>query len=166
MDDIDRFEDEYAFLSNFYPSLILVDGLLFPTVEHAFQAAKTRFMEEKVDIRDALTPAKAKRLGRKCCLRADWQSVKREVMLDCLRLKFNITDLRDKLLATGDATLVEGNTWHDNYWGVCMCPNCLHKPKRNVLGYFLMQVREEASKKNKEALDAELKCTTSITLNR
>ena len=43
---------------------------------------------------------------------------------------------------TGDAELIEGNTWHDNYWGVCSCSKCNGRGK-NRLGKLLMKVREE-----------------------
>ena len=64
-------------------------------------------------------------------------------MLDGLRYKFAIPELRDKLLATGDQYLEEGNSWHDNYWGNCDCPRCKDTMGRNMLGQLLMQVREE-----------------------
>ena len=36
-----EFKGEYAFLSNFYPSTFILDGKIYPTVEHYFQAQKT-----------------------------------------------------------------------------------------------------------------------------
>lgn len=142
---IDKFDGEYAFLSNFYPSKILYDddeGLYAPTVEHAFQAEKTRSVEEAIGILCASTPGKAKRLGRLCDIRPDWEEVKDDVMYRFLKKKFSIFELRYKLLATGDATLIEGTTWHDNYWGVCSCEKCNGRGK-NRLGELLMKVREE-----------------------
>ena len=142
---IDKFDGEYAFLSNFYPSKILYDdfeGWYAPTIEHAFQAAKTRSIEEEIDILSASTPGKAKRLGRLCDLLPDWEEVKDDVMYRLLKKKFTIPELRYKLLATGDAILIEGTTWHDNYWGVCSCSKCNGHGK-NKLGKLLMRVREE-----------------------
>ena len=63
-------------------------------------------------------------------------------MLEALRTKFSIKGLKEKLLATGDEELVEGNFWHDNFWGVCSCSKCGNKGQ-NKLGKLLMQVREE-----------------------
>ena len=60
--------------------------------------------------------------------------------------KFQIPELRNKLLATGDANLVEGNTWCDNYWGICTCSKCINNPvidEKNKLGTILMKVRNE-----------------------
>jgi predicted NAD-dependent protein-ADP-ribosyltransferase YbiA (DUF1768 family) len=64
-------------------------------------------------------------------------------MLDLLRIKFAEAHLAELLLATGEATLVEGNTWHDNDWGACTCEGCQAEPKHNLLGQLLMQVRSE-----------------------
>ena len=50
-------------------------------------------------------------------------------------------DLRNQLFATGDAELIEGNDWHDNYWGNCECPRCVSIEGQNHLGKILMRVR-------------------------
>lgn len=134
---IDQFKDEYFFLSNFYPSEIIIDNITFPTVEHYFQAMKTVNQSEIIKIADALTPGEAKRLGRRVHLRADWESIKDEVMLNGLRKKFSIPELKDKLLATKEEYLVEGNTWGDKYWGIC------DGEGENHLGILLMKVRKE-----------------------
>ena len=142
---IERFDGEYAFLSNFYPSRIPYDimvGQYAPTVEHAFQAIKTQNPEEEIDILSAATPGQAKRLGRRCQLRPDWEQVKDDMMRRLITVKFTIPELRQKLLDTGDAILIEGNNWHDNYWGICGCDRCRGNGQ-NKLGQILMQVREE-----------------------
>lgn len=140
---IDCFNREYAFLSNFYPSPITDGNLIFPTVEHMFQAAKTISIEEYEEIAAADTPGQAKRLGRKITLRDDWEKVKDEIMYNALYLKFSIPELCEKLLATGNEELVEGNIWHDNTWGNCTCDRCKDIEGKNKLGKLLMQVREE-----------------------
>ena len=139
---INCFEREYAFLSNFYPSPIEYEGIKYPTVEAAFQAAKTLDLHMKMTIATADNPGKAKRMGRKVVLREDWEEIKDQVMEDCLRLKFSDPILREKLLATGDEELEEGNWWHDNYWGSCYCSRCGDVGK-NKLGYLLMKIRKE-----------------------
>jgi len=137
---IDRFTGEYDFLSNFHPSPIEVNGILYPTVEHAFQAAKTSIPEERQALADTTTPGSAKRLGRKVQLRPDWEEVKVGIMEELVRLKFTThPDLREQLLATGDAELVEGNNWNDRFWGVCRGQG------RNELGKILTKVRSELS---------------------
>lgn len=135
---IDSFVGEYAFLSNFYPVQIEYGGEIYPSAEHAFQAAKTPDEEQRKKIREALNPGQAKRLGRRVSLRKDWSSVKVSVMRDLLRQKFGAgSDLAQRLLDTGNAKLVEGNTWDDVYWGVC------EGRGQNKLGLLLMEIREE-----------------------
>ena len=140
---IAMFDGKYAFLSNFEQSPFTVDGITFPTVEHWFQAFKTLDPQEFRAIAAAETPGKAKRMGRHVTLRPDWEEVKVDVMREGLRKKFAIPEFRVKLLATGDEELMEGNTWHDNTWGNCVCAKCQNIPGRNMLGMLLMELRQE-----------------------
>ena len=137
------FKEENAFLSNFYESPVRFEGINYPTVEHAFQAAKSLSADVRQKIASATTPGGAKGLGRQVCLRPDWEQIKDSVMLECVREKFKNPELREKLLATGYEKLVEGNWWHDNYWGNCQCTQCKSIVGHNKLGKILMQVREE-----------------------
>lgn len=140
---IAEFKDEYEFLSNFYPSPFTVDGIYYPTVEHYFQAMKTLNIEKRKEIAAASTPGRAKRLGRTVELRPDWEEVKIDVMRNGLAYKFaHHSDLRRKLIATGDQYLEEGNHWCDNFWGSCHCLKCQDKVGQNNLGKLLMQLRE------------------------
>lgn len=137
---IDKFDGDYAFLSNFYYSPFMFQGRQYPTVEHFFQAHKAKTYEDFISVLVEPTPKGAKQVGRKIKMREDWETVKDTIMLEGLRAKFSIKGLREKLLATGDEELIEGNHWHDTYWGVC---NGIGK---NKLGKMLMQVREEIRK--------------------
>jgi ribA/ribD-fused uncharacterized protein len=134
---IDKFTGDYRFLSNFFLSPICMNGLVYPTVEHAYQAMKTFDQEERVRIAGQPTPGKAKSAGRKVTLRSDWENVKIDIMENLLRLKFKWPHLRDKLLATGDTELIEGNSWGDRFWGVFLGRG------RNELGLALMRIRKE-----------------------
>ena len=138
-----EFENEYAFLSNFYPSPFIHDGIEYPTVEHFFQAAKTLDIQKRKAIAAAKTPGLAKRMGRSVQLRSDWEKVKVCYMELGLRLKFANKDLAEKLLATGDEELIEGNWWCDQTWGSCNCPKHIRTPGRNLLGMLLMELRKE-----------------------
>ena len=140
---INCFDGKYMFLSNFYNSSCTFEGKVYPTVEHAFQAAKTLIPEEREEIRKADTPGKAKRMGRAVTLRSDWEEVKTDVMLECLRSKFSFRPLGIELINTGNEELVEGNTWHDNEWGSCTCDRCKNIVGKNKLGNALMTIREE-----------------------
>ena len=140
---IDKFDGEFAFLSNFYPSAISDGYTTFLTVEHYFQACKCEYMDDYDAIAAAPTPGQAKRLGRQAILRDDWEQNKLNVMETALRKKFAIPKLREQLLATGDAYLVEGNYWHDNTWGDCGCEKCKHTHGQNNLGKLLMKIRTD-----------------------
>ena len=146
MSVINMFKGEYAFLSNFSTINIEIKGQVWPTSEHMYMACKTTDPAVQEQIRKAYTPGYAKKLGRQLQLRPDWEQIKDEAMLRVLRAKFKGNEEhRNKLLATGNDTLIEGNYWHDNYWGSCMCQRCGNQGK-NMLGKLLMQVREELQK--------------------
>jgi ribA/ribD-fused uncharacterized protein len=145
---IDDFHGENFFLSNFYNSPVEYGGKIWPTVEHAFQAAKVD-PETAEKILHVKKPGEAKKLGRQGKMRSDWDTARVDVMRECLRSKFlNNPELKQKLLDTGNEMLVEGTTWHDNYWGVCKCQKCRDKGivGVNMLGKLLMEVRDEARK--------------------
>lgn len=145
---INCFDGEFAFLSNFYDSPISDGEITYPTVEHYFQAMKTPSMEEALEIAAAPTPGRAKRLGRKCQLRLDWEEIKIPVMRSALHKKFSDPELKAKLLATGDQHLEEGNHWCDNFWGVCHCEKCQDIIAHNHLGKLLMELRTELMEEN------------------
>jgi ribA/ribD-fused uncharacterized protein len=135
---IAEFQGEYRFLSNFWPAEVIYEGITYPTAEHAYQASKTLDIEQRKKIAALKTPSEAKSAGRALTLRDDWEIAKFKVMEDVVRYKFtHHDDLRDKLLATGDAYLEEGNTWNDQIWGVYQGKG------ENRLGKILMKVRDE-----------------------
>lgn len=139
---IDSFSGANAFLSNFWPATVVLDGMVFRSTEHAYQAAKFDDVAVRVQIQAAPSPGQAKKLGRLWAPRPDWDSVRIDVMLDLLRQKFSPdAALSDRLLATGDAELIEGCYWHDSFWGVCNCGRC--PPGQNHLGKLLMKIRDE-----------------------
>ena len=133
---INRFNGQYAFLSNFYPVQITFAGITYPSVENAFQAMKTLDFNERLQFVN-LTPGEAKYKGKHITLRPHWDNIKPAIMKTLLELKFQNSELREKLLATGEEELVEGNTWNDTFWGVC------NGVGKNYLGKLLMRIREE-----------------------
>lgn len=142
---IDGFSGEYNFLSNFYPVTIFWKGNKFPTVEHAYVASKS--LDPNFWHRIAMLGpghvGKAKKLGKTIKLRQDWNQVKLQLMEEFLRQKFSGNNLRMKLLSTLPHQLVEGNYWHDNYWGDCACNRCIDILGKNMLGELLMKIRGE-----------------------
>ena len=134
MTDITSFTKEYRWLSNFWEVDVTLDNDVYPSVEAAYQAAKTLIMSERVPFLTA-KPAEAKKLGKTVTKRADWDQIKVSVMRDLLFQKFKNPELKEWLLRTGDAQLIEGNWWGDTFWGVCRGKG------ENHLGKLLMQVR-------------------------
>lgn len=134
---INSFQGEYRFLSNFWPAEVVLDGETYPSVEHAYVAAKTVDLHMRKLAKDCQTAGQVKRFGRTLPLRRDWEEVKLQIMHDLVRQKFAHSYLKEKLLATGDEELVEGNTWNDTFWGVCRGVG------ENNLGKILMEVRKE-----------------------
>ena len=139
---ITSFTGECAFLSNFYPYPVEIDGDIYLTNEHAFQALKTDNPAEREKVRQAKTPASAKALGKYVTLRGGWDTFRFEVTERLVRAKFNDPDLAAKLLATGERELIEGNTWRDATWGCIMNKDGVWRGQ-NELGKILMRVREE-----------------------
>ena len=136
IDGIYGFDGDNRFLSNFYPSIVDYDGEYYVTVEHAYQAAKTLNPTQRREIQIAITPAKAKMLGRHIHIRHDWDDIKVNVMETLLRKKFiGYHELSRKLYDTGDKYLEETNHWGDTFWGVC------NGKGQNVLGNLLMKIR-------------------------
>lgn len=146
-DAITSFRGEYGFLSNFAAAKVVFEGDNYPSVEHAFQAAKALNRDERTTFMlhhgYTRTAAEAKRAGRKLLLRPDWEDVRLDVMLTCLRSKFSQEPFKSKLLATGTRALVEGNTWGDRFWGACVGGAGPLLVGENHLGKLLMRVREE-----------------------
>lgn len=121
---------------------MVFDGDKYSTSEHAFQAAKCLNRAEKEKIINAKTPALAKRIGQKVKLRPDWEQVKDAIMEDILKAKFSAENLRELLNRTNGFELVEGNYWHDQYWGTCTCTRHNNIPGKNMLGILLMKIRD------------------------
>jgi len=134
---INEFRGKYRFLSNFFPSVVVLGGEQYPSVEHAYQASKSDDIYYRIKVASAPEPSMAKKLGRQIKLRSDWEQVKVAVMLSLLRQKFNDPIMRSALRGTGDALLIEGNTWGDKFWGQ------VNGVGENMLGILLMVVRAE-----------------------
>lgn len=154
---IDQFSGIYRFLSNFYPSVVTLNGKKYDTVEHAYQAAKSKSKVSRELIRKAETPGIAKKIGGSITIREDWPLIKIKAMEFLLKQKFKRgSELASLLLSTGEAKLVEGNTWYDVYWGVDLNTG----RGENHLGRLLMKIRQELSEnvgKEEEKPSAQVK---------
>lgn len=139
---IRQFRGDFFFLSNFYNCPVAYKQLTYTNNEAAFQAQKCVSDTERIQF-TKLSSSEAKRLGRRVSLRKDWEDVKVSIMEEVVRAKFTQNaELADKLLATGDAHLEEGNTWGDRVWGT------VNGIGANQLGIILMKIRDEIGKSN------------------
>jgi hypothetical protein len=133
---INKFDGEYQWLSNFYDCPIEFDGLTYKNSEAAYQAQKTL----DHNIRKTFTNMSAlesKRAGKKLKLRPNWEEIKIGYMRLIIHKKFRQNeDLKQKLIQTGNQELIEGNYWHDCFWGVC------NGIGENWLGKILMEERD------------------------
>jgi len=143
MNEVIRFfstKGQYGCFSNFSRHPVELDGKVWKTSEHYYQAQKfdDPILQEK--IRNTKTPKVAAAIGRDKSLpiKQNWDAIKENVMCRVLRAKFdqNLT-ARDTLLTTGDATLIEDSPW-DWYWG---CGK--DDTGKNRLGVLLMELRKE-----------------------
>ena len=144
---IDSFKGDYRFLSNFYLAQITYKGRTFKSTEHFYQACKTLDKKEQARILAAKTPGDARKIGNdpsQTTVREGWDEIKYRVMWIALNLKFTQNNgLRQKLLDTGDAYLIEQNYWHDCDFGSCTCQACSNRVKKNALGKLLMLLRNK-----------------------
>ena len=145
-----RGNDEWGFLSNFHPSQIEVDGKVYATVEHYYQACKAVTDVEHEMIREARSPGKARQMGRRL-VRIDprWEKVKVGVMKKALLAKFRRHGkLRRALLSSGRRPIHE-DARYDMEWGWGQGKG------KDLLGKLLVQVRQiMAEEYPREADDA------------
>lgn len=148
------FSDEYAWLSNFFPCNVRTsDGIVYKSAEAAFQAQKSLDMDERKTFA-TMTPVQAKRAGKRVKLdQKYWNNTRDVAMYNCCLAKFTQNPtLRQKLIDTNGTYLIEGNDWHDKYWGMVVKPRLNKRYKHatpheligeNKLGKILMQIRQQ-----------------------
>lgn len=142
---IQQFEDEYSWLSNFYPCPLTFRGKRYLSVEYAYMSAKSEDKAWKQLCAEAKEkPGKIKRKSRHLALVPNWESIKIEVMRECLALKFSQESFKTLLLETGDVHLQEGNNWGDKFWGVDLETG----EGENNLGKLIMEIRAELKKES------------------
>jgi ribA/ribD-fused uncharacterized protein len=133
---ITEFRGKYGFLSNFWPATIEFEGVTYPSVENAYMASKTLDPLLRVQFQTC-SSKDAKAAGRQLVLRPGWNEFRLYVMRDLVWQKFvRHPELKQYLMDTGEEEIIEGNYWHDYFWGVC------NGKGENHLGKILMETRE------------------------
>jgi ribA/ribD-fused uncharacterized protein len=133
---IRAFEGKYYFLSNFYMNEVFFDGHLYPSAEHAYQAAKADAESDRKMVASVSFPYTAKQIMRTLPIKAHWDYRRVAIMWEIVQWKFASDEMADKLLATGDLHLEEGNWWGDRFWGT------VGGHGENYLGRMLMDLRK------------------------
>ncbi len=151
--------------SNFWPVKLNIDGKVWNSVEHYYQAMKTIDPDVQEDVRigyplgvtralkigDLKTTPEpdvgawmAKKSGQLVDCREDWAEVKDDVMMKAIKAKYSDAhpELKTKLLASGDSILIEASPT-DYYWGEGAA-----KIGKNMLGILLMDRRNELRKES------------------
>lgn len=160
---ISPFRGEYAVFSNFSKYPITLWDTNFPTTEHAYQWRKTIdpldqnsvLFKEQIGTSKATglpvlftiptTASEAKAAGKNVALRPEWNEEFSIITMTEITIAKVIQHpyVKQKLQDTGESLIVEGNTWHDNFWGDCTCglkDECKAEG-RNNLGKVWMKVR-------------------------
>lgn len=141
MDKILGFKGEFKWLSNFTDCRVEFDSDVYPSVEHAYCAAKTFELALRLHLK-TLPANRAKQFAHKFTLIPDWDIIKFEVMNNLLLQKFSQEPFTSLLLATGDAYIEETNWWNDTVWGVC------NGRGENRLGKMIMEIRNALKQVN------------------
>lgn len=134
--------DEHRWLSNMWYVDIPLKGVVYASVEHAYQSEKSKDPAWKKFCADRNTkPSETKTKAKEIVIREDWENVKLLVMYYCLQHKFRQEPFKSKLLATGNVNIQEGNYWEDTFWGVDLKKN--PNLGENHLGRLIMKIRDE-----------------------
>ncbi len=134
---IKEFQGEFRWLSNFTQVAIELDGRMFYSVEHAYMSAKSDDEKWKDYCENTFSAGQVKKASRNITLVDNWDDIKVGVMRECIDQKFNHPFFKDKLLATEDSLIQEGNMWNDKFWGVCLKTG----KGKNILGKLIMDKR-------------------------
>lgn len=139
--------------SQWYDCYFEVDGVLYHTTEQYMMASKARlFGDEEVlqEIMESYHPHDYKKLGRKVrgFVPEPWDGKKYDIVVAGNKAKFSQNaDIREFLLSTGDAILVEASPY-DKIWGIGLDKETAMKGSveqwqgENLLGCALMEVRD------------------------
>jgi len=140
---INKFRGNYRWLSNMFEVPVILHGVKFISVEHAYQSAKSLDEEwKKTCVSDQYSSGEIKKLSKTVKIRHDWAEIKNKIMWHLLKQKFEKEPCKSWLLETGNKQIIEQNLWHDNHFGDCVCDKCVDIEGKNYLGKMIMKIRE------------------------
>lgn len=135
------FLDRYEFLADYSLCEIPYQGILYPTLRHAFKAAEFSPGPVRIKIAKERKLSKVEKIVRDFerydCWRPGWVEEHLGIMVDLNCRKFQRSPWRELLLATENLGLFNTNTWRDRYWGIYQGAG------KNLLGEILMQIRAD-----------------------
>lgn len=151
-DYIGFYTREFYCLDNFSAFKFVYKGMMYETIEHAYQSlkfSKTSTLIEK-EVRNAASPYEAKKIAyqhrEKWCL--DWHDIKVEIMENLLRAKLTQHPyIQNKLLQTKDYLICEDSPV-DDFWGIGK-----NRDGQNMMGKLWMKLREEIKLQQNELKD-------------
>lgn len=146
-------DEENGYLSNWYPSAFVVDGVGFSSAEQYMMYKKAVCFGDWDTAKEILCTddvAQIKELGRQVSDYSEsyWNGIRQIVVFEGLLAKFSQNEnLKNQLKATGDAILAECAV-KDRIWGIGLSMKDSDRFEisrwkgQNLLGYTLMIVRE------------------------
>ncbi len=140
LEPVKFYEGPFYMFSNFASFAVVWRGKLWPTSEHAYQAAKFNHPTLQEGIRKATSAHMAKKIAEQYDeqKRPDWHEVNVAIMEEILRAKLEQHPyIREKLIKTGERKMIEDSP-KDAFWG--RGPD--HQGQ-NHLGRIWMKLREE-----------------------
>lgn len=132
MEQIKKFNGEYDFLSNSYPSTFFYKGIKYKNVSQAYYYLKAKNEIDAIKILNFKNVTDAIKYGKLALPKDDWQTCCKQIMEDLLIQKFDNPFLSERLLKTGDSTLGDG---------------------KNFVGELLMKIRSQLQKENNDHLN-------------
>lgn len=145
--------EPYGFLSNWYMSSFDLEGVHYSSMEQYIMYHKCMLFGDQATAKKVLLtddPSEQQKLGKLCSgyINGVWAGARQAIAMRGLLAKFSQnTDLREQLINTNDAYLVEC-AHSDKIWA---CSIRLNESERfdaakwtgqNILGFALMNVRE------------------------
>lgn len=137
---------EFFCLDNFSAFKVFYNGILYSTIEHAYQSLKFKGISSTVEkeIINSYSPHEAKKIAKKHenIVPVSWHDKKVEIMEKLLRAKVEQNPyVKDKLLETEDYLICEDSPT-DNFWGIGES-----KDGQNMMGKLWMKIREDLQNK-------------------